>query len=41
MRSVSTAKIRPSAVTMIGATTTQIRLFRIVVSMPESVKIVA
>ncbi|MFC7105162.1 hypothetical protein ACFQQB_34810 [Nonomuraea rubra] len=34
MRSVSTAKIRPSVVTMIGATMTQIRLLRIVVSMP-------
>lgn len=40
MRSVSTAKIRPSVVTRIGATTTQIRLFLIVVSVPESVKIV-
>ncbi len=34
IRSVSTAKIRPSVVTMIGATMTQMRLLRIVVSMP-------
>ncbi len=38
IRSVSTAKIRPSTVTRLGATTTQIRLFLIVLSVPESLK---
>jgi hypothetical protein len=40
MRSVITAKIKPSAVTMIGAAITQMRLFRMVLSMLPSVKIV-
>ncbi len=36
-RSVSTAKIRPSPVTRVGATATQIALFRIAVSVARSV----
>ena len=38
-RSVSTAKISPSAVTMLGANTTQIRLFLIAVRVASDVNI--
>lgn len=38
-RSVSTAKIRPSAVATVGATTTQIALFLTAVRMVSSVNI--
>ena len=38
-RSVSTAKIRPRAVTMLGANTTQIRLFLIAVRVAVDVNI--
>ena len=40
MRSVRTAKSRPSRVTRMGATATQIRLFLSVMSVALSVKIV-
>ncbi|CAM5635493.1 hypothetical protein STENM327S_02600 [Streptomyces tendae] len=41
MRSVSTAKIRPSAVATVGANTTQMMLFFRAVRMPSSVNSVS